>query len=52
MRKSNENGGILIAAGFTADYEEAITTTFAENGLEKVDCEQLDDWIAIAYRNE
>ena len=50
--KSNENGGILIAAGFTADYEEAITTTFAENGLEKVDCEQLDDWIAIAYRNE
>ena len=48
--QSGENGGILIAAGFTADYEKAITTTFAENGLEKIDCEKLDDWIAIAYR--
>ena len=52
LRQSSENGGILIAAGFTSDYEEAITTTFAENGLKKVDCEQLDDWIAIAYQNQ
>ena len=52
LRQSSDNGGILIAAGFTSDYEEAITTTFAENSLEKVDYEQLDDWVAIAYQNK
>lgn len=52
LRRSSENMGILIAAGFTIDYEEAITAAFAENAFEKVDCEQLDDWIAIAYRQK
>ncbi|KST68965.1 50S ribosomal protein L11 methyltransferase [Mastigocoleus testarum] len=50
LRQNSEHGGILIAAGFTSDYEEAITTTFSENGFTKIDCEKLDDWMAIAYR--
>ncbi len=50
LRQNSEHGGILIAAGFTADYEEAITTTFSENGFTKIDCEKLDDWMAITYR--
>ncbi|MEO0971178.1 MAG: 50S ribosomal protein L11 methyltransferase [Cyanobacteria bacterium J06639_18] len=50
LRQNSEHGGILIAAGFTADYEEAITTTFSENGFAKIDYEKLDDWMAIAYR--
>lgn len=51
LTRGRKNGGMLIAAGFTTEYEEAIASTFSENGFTKVDCEQLDDWVAIAYSN-
>lgn len=49
LRRS-EQGGWLIAAGFTADYEPEITAAFAQAGLEVVECERLDEWVAIAFR--
>ncbi len=43
-------GGWLIAAGFTADYEPEITAAFAQEGFAVVECERLEEWVAIAFR--
>ena len=45
-----KDNGILIAAGFTKDYEESITAAMSEQGFTVIDCEQLNEWIAFAYR--
>ncbi|MDJ0677295.1 MAG: 50S ribosomal protein L11 methyltransferase [Calothrix sp. MO_167.B42] len=45
-----KKNGILIAAGFTKDYEESITTAMLEQGFIVIDCEQFNEWIALAYR--
>jgi len=42
-------GGILIASGFTADYEEVIATAFTQKGFELLDCDRFDEWVALAY---
>lgn len=49
LRRS-EQGGWLIAAGFTADYEPEITAAFAQEGFTVVECERLEEWVAIAFR--
>ncbi len=48
--RCSEQGGWLIAAGFTADYEPEITAAFAQEGFAVVECERLDEWIAIVFR--
>jgi ribosomal protein L11 methylase PrmA len=48
--RCSEQGGWLIAAGFTADYEPEITAAFAQEGFAVVACEQLNEWIAIVFR--
>ena len=45
-----KDNGILIAAGFTKDYEESITAAMSEQGFTVIDCEQFNEWIAFAYR--
>ncbi len=50
LRRSDNYGGLLIAAGFTSDREDEITTAFRENGLEIVDCERLNEWVALVHR--
>lgn len=50
LRSSNANGGILITAGFTSDYEDTITTALQDGGFEVIDCDRLNEWVAIAYK--
>jgi ribosomal protein L11 methyltransferase len=52
FRRSLRQGGLLIAAGFTNDYEEAVTASFLDEGFEVVDCERLNEWVAIVFQNK
>ena len=42
--------GLLITAGFTADYEDEVTAALGEVGFEAIDCERLEEWVAFAHR--
>jgi ribosomal protein L11 methyltransferase len=42
--------GLLIVAGFTADYEASIVEALAEVGFEVCDRLQLAEWVGLAYR--
>ncbi|MEP0918189.1 50S ribosomal protein L11 methyltransferase [Leptolyngbya sp. DQ-M1] len=42
--------GRLILSGFTIEYEEELTETLTPLGFERIDREQLGDWIAIVYQ--
>lgn len=42
--------GLLITAGFTEDYEEAVAAALKKEGFEAVDCERLQEWVAWMYR--
>lgn len=48
--RCSAQGGWLIAAGFTADYEPEITAAFGQAGFTGVEYERLDEWVAIAFR--
>ncbi|ABA23574.1 [LSU ribosomal protein L11P]-lysine N-methyltransferase [Trichormus variabilis ATCC 29413] len=50
LRQTDAHQGLLIASGFTVDHEENVTTAFTQAGLELVDCERLNEWVAFAYR--
>ena len=50
FRRALMPSGLLITAGFTADYEEAVTAALVEEGFEAVDCERLQEWVAWMYR--
>ncbi|BAU07928.1 hypothetical protein NIES592_03320 [Fischerella major NIES-592] len=39
----------LILSGFSIDYEDAVTTSSKNQGFEVIDCERLDEWVAVAY---
>lgn len=42
--------GRLILSGFTSEYEEELTETLTPLGFERIDREQLGEWIAIVYQ--
>jgi ribosomal protein L11 methyltransferase len=50
LRRTPSCSSLLILAGFTTDYEEDLTAFLQEEGFEVVDCERLNEWVAIAYR--
>ncbi|MEC4817999.1 MAG: 50S ribosomal protein L11 methyltransferase [Scytonema sp. PMC 1069.18] len=50
LRRDDEYTGLLIAAGFTTDYENEVTTAFEKVGFEAVDRESLDEWVGLVYR--
>ncbi|MBD2771237.1 50S ribosomal protein L11 methyltransferase [Iningainema tapete] len=50
LQRNYSNGGVLILAGFTTDYEDAVAAALTDVGFEAVDCERLDEWVAQAYR--
>ncbi len=50
LRRTDAHAGLLITAGFTADYEEEVTTALTEAGLKAVDCERFNEWVALAHR--
>ncbi|MDZ7957436.1 MAG: 50S ribosomal protein L11 methyltransferase [Aulosira sp. DedQUE10] len=49
LRSTDINGGLVILAGFTVDYEEDLAVAFTELGFEYIDCERQDEWVALAY---
>ncbi len=50
IRRTHEGTGILITAGFTTDYEDEVSGALVEAGFEAIDCERLNEWVALAYR--
>lgn len=50
LRSSGERQGVLITSGYTADYEEEIKTAFATAGLEPIDSERTQEWVAWVHR--
>jgi ribosomal protein L11 methyltransferase len=50
FRRALHPSGLLITAGFTADYEEAVESALVEEGFEAIDCERLQEWVAWMYR--
>jgi ribosomal protein L11 methyltransferase len=50
LRRTDAHKGLLITSGFTADYEDEVTMALTEAGLEAVDCERLNEWVALAHR--
>jgi len=50
LRRTDDHKGLLITAGFTADYEDEVAMALTEAGLEAVDCERLNEWVALAHR--
>jgi ribosomal protein L11 methyltransferase len=50
LRRTDDHKGLLITSGFTADYEDEVAMALTEAGLEAVDCERLNEWVALAHR--
>jgi ribosomal protein L11 methyltransferase len=50
LRRTDAQAGLLITAGFTADYEDEVTMALTEAGLEALDCERFNEWVALAHR--
>lgn len=50
LRRTDARTGLLITGGFTADREEDVSTALTEAGFEAVDCERLNEWVALAHR--
>lgn len=41
--------GLLITAGFTTDHEENVNTAMTKAGFKVIDCQRLNEWVALAY---
>jgi ribosomal protein L11 methyltransferase len=50
LRRTDARTGLLITAGFTADREEEVDTALVEAGFEAIDCERLNEWVALAHQ--
>ncbi len=50
FRRALMPSGLLITAGFTTDYEEAVVSALVKEGFEAVDCDRLQEWVAWMYR--
>ena len=50
LRRTDTHAGILITSGFTVDYENEVATALTKAGFKAVDCERLNEWVALAYR--
>ncbi|GAX35320.1 50S ribosomal protein L11 methyltransferase [Nodularia sp. NIES-3585] len=50
LRHHQAQPGLLITAGFTTDHEESVTTALTEAGFKVIDCERLNEWVALAHR--
>lgn len=50
LHQNHTHGGLVILAGFTTDYEDAVAAALTDVGFEAVDCERLDEWVAQVYR--
>jgi ribosomal protein L11 methyltransferase len=48
--RTDAQAGLLITSGFTSEYEDAVATSLQDEGFEIVDCERLNEWVALAFR--
>jgi ribosomal protein L11 methyltransferase len=48
--RTDAQAGLLITSGFTTEYEDAVATSLQDEGFEIVDCERLNEWVALAFR--
>jgi ribosomal protein L11 methyltransferase len=49
FRRALRAGGLLVTAGFTTDYEESVIEAMQAAGFEVVDCERMNEWVAIVF---
>jgi ribosomal protein L11 methyltransferase len=50
LRRTDAHTGLLMIAGFTRDYEDELAMALTAAGFEAVDCERMNEWIALAYQ--
>lgn len=50
VRRSLHPNGLLIAAGFTTDYEAEVTAALIDVGFEAIGSERFEEWVALTYR--
>ena len=50
FRLALRSSGLAIAAGFTIEYADQVTTAFTEAGFAEVDRARSHEWVALAYR--
>ncbi|MDX2211845.1 MAG: 50S ribosomal protein L11 methyltransferase [Oculatellaceae cyanobacterium bins.114] len=50
LRQTKPQGGILITAGFTTDYQDEVSQAFIQAGFEAIDSAQNNEWIALVHR--
>jgi ribosomal protein L11 methyltransferase len=50
FRQALKPGGILITAGFTTDYEEAVRDALVTENFAAIACERHQEWVAWLYR--
>jgi ribosomal protein L11 methyltransferase len=50
LRQTDSYRGLLITSGFTTDQEDEVHAALTAVGFEAIDCERLDEWVALAYR--
>lgn len=50
LRRTENQSSVLITTGFTSDVEADVLEQFSKAGLEVVDCERCDEWVAFAHR--
>lgn len=50
LRRTANQSSVLITTGFTTDAEVDVLEHFTNAGLELVDCERCDEWVAFAHR--
>jgi ribosomal protein L11 methyltransferase len=49
LRQTLPQGGILITAGFTTDYETEVDSALTGVGFAQLDCGRWNEWVALAY---
>ncbi|MCL6434107.1 MAG: 50S ribosomal protein L11 methyltransferase [Leptolyngbyaceae cyanobacterium HOT.MB2.61] len=49
LGQATKNTGLLITSGFTTDYENEIDQALIEQGFELIDCERVNEWVALVH---
>ncbi|MBD3881404.1 50S ribosomal protein L11 methyltransferase [Phormidium tenue FACHB-886] len=45
-----QTAGLLITAGYSTDYEDEVKAALTAAGFQMIDCERLNDWVALVHR--
>lgn len=50
LRQTKTSAGLLITSGFTTEHEENVTKALNTAGFEVIDCERLNEWVALTHQ--